>query len=77
MKKSKTIPGVLIGNKADLDQRRQVTEEDAQEVARELKMEYFECSAKANEGIEIPFKHLGEKFHEIYNESPESLQLVK
>ncbi len=39
---------VLIGNKADLYDMRQVSSEDARELAAQHKMEYFETSAKTN-----------------------------
>ena len=42
------IMKILIGNKADLYDMRQVSSEDARELAAQHKMEYFETSAKTN-----------------------------
>ncbi len=39
------IPGVLIGTKSDLTNRRAVTVEEAERMASTLGCEYFECSA--------------------------------
>lgn len=40
------FPMILIGNKADLDHQRQVTQEEGQQLARQLKVTYMEASAK-------------------------------
>ncbi|KAF4741581.1 hypothetical protein FOZ63_016273, partial [Perkinsus olseni] len=42
---------VLVGNKADMAESRQVSEEDAKTLADELGVRYFETSAKS--GVEI------------------------
>lgn len=39
------IPGVLVGNKTDLEDRRVITTEAAKSLAQGNGMEYFECSA--------------------------------
>ena len=40
------LPAVLIGNKCDLEDRRQVTTEQGEELARKLNCPFFETSAK-------------------------------
>ena len=46
------IVKVLVGNKSDLAEHREVTYEQAMEVAEQHKMEYFETSAKTRENID-------------------------
>jgi Ras-related protein Rab-8A len=45
----------LIGNKTDEHDRRVITEEQGQELADELGMQFMETSAKANEGVTESF----------------------
>jgi len=45
------VSKVLIGNKSDLAKERQVTVEDAQQLADTMKCKYFEASAKSGENI--------------------------
>ena len=40
-----TIPKVLIGNKVDLEEQREVSESEARKLAEEHHMHYFETSA--------------------------------
>lgn len=73
----KIVPSVLIGTKTDLEQRRQVSHEEGKELADQLGMEYFECSAKLNEGVDSPFQYLAKKLSETYNDSSDSVQLLE
>ncbi|XP_039253707.1 intraflagellar transport protein 27 homolog [Styela clava] len=73
----KNIPSVLIGNKVDLDLRRQVTTEEGEELAEQLGMTYFEVSAKGNEGIEAPFQYLAQKFADHHQDSRENVQMLE
>lgn len=43
---------VLIGNKADLAAKRQVSREEAEEFARKCNMSYYEVSAKTGENVQ-------------------------
>ena len=52
------IQKILIGNKCDLEDQRQVSTEDARDLAAQHKMEYFETSAKANTGISEAIGHI-------------------
>ena len=52
------IQKVLVGNKCDLEDERQVSSEEARELAAQHKMEYFETSAKTNVGITEAVQHI-------------------
>jgi len=49
------IPMVLVGNKSDLENERQVTKEDADKKSKEWKCPFFETSAKEKINIENCF----------------------
>ena len=51
----KTIFMVLVGNKSDLNDRRQVNTEEGQELAEKYGMLFFETSAKSGENVEEVF----------------------
>ena len=51
----KTITLVLVGNKCDLEEQRQVTYEEGEEFAKENGMMFFEVSAKTGSNIENVF----------------------
>ena len=42
---------VLIGNKIDLKEEREISEDDGKKIAKEYNMNYYETSAKENIGI--------------------------
>ena len=46
------IVKALVGNKSDLAEHREVSSEQAMELAEQHKMEYFETSAKTRDNIE-------------------------
>ncbi|XP_037685078.1 ras-related protein R-Ras2-like [Choloepus didactylus] len=52
------FPMILIGNKADLDHQRQVTQEEGQQLARQLKVTYIEASAKIRMNVDQAFHEL-------------------
>ncbi|MHA1369993.1 MAG: GTP-binding protein [Promethearchaeota archaeon] len=54
----KRIPIVLAGNKLDLIDQRQVTQEEAEALARELNISYIETSAKIGDNVEEVFEML-------------------
>ncbi|EGD79738.1 hypothetical protein PTSG_10721 [Salpingoeca rosetta] len=60
--------GVLLGNKADLDARREVIREQGEEVARTNDLDYFECSAKNGSEIDTPFHFIASMFHAYYKD---------
>nr|XP_039323677.1 ras-related protein R-Ras2-like [Saimiri boliviensis boliviensis] len=52
------FPMILVGNKADLDHQRQVTQEEGQQLARQLKVTYMEASAKIGTNVDQAFHEL-------------------
>ena len=52
---NKNVKFLLVGNKCDLVEKRQVTKEDAENYAKANKMEFIEISAKAGTNIEKMF----------------------
>jgi small GTP-binding protein len=61
------IPLIIIANKKDLVDQRQISEEEIVDKANYLKIEYFETSAKENILIDEAFEKIIEKvFNNIY-----------
>lgn len=58
-----SIVKVLVGNKIDLEDDRKVTPEEAEELAQQHKMKYFETSAKLNKNIDELMQHLMEQVY--------------
>lgn len=52
---------VLIGNKSDIEERRAVSVEEGQALARELEMEFFETSAKMDTNVSELFNNVAQK----------------
>jgi small GTP-binding protein len=52
------IPIVIVGNKSDLEEQREVTHEEGQQAARGLGAGYAECSALLGQGIDESFGQL-------------------
>ena len=50
------VQKILLGNKCDLLEQREVTKEQAEKVAEQYKMKYFETSAKTGQGIKDGFE---------------------
>ena len=61
-----TIALVLVGNKSDLEEDRQVSIEEGKQFAEEFGMEFFETSAQENinldEVIDVTFKKCYDDF---------------
>ncbi len=58
---SEEIPLIIIGNKKDLIDQREITIEEIKDKANELNIEYFETSAKENLYIDEAFEKIIEK----------------
>ena len=52
MKNDENIPFLLVGNKMDLEERRQVTVDEAQARAQEWNVSYVETSAKTRGNVD-------------------------
>ncbi|KAK1798647.1 hypothetical protein P4O66_006661 [Electrophorus voltai] len=52
------FPMILVGNKADLELQRQVSQEEGQQLARQLKVTYMEASAKIRMNVDQAFHEL-------------------
>ncbi|PZC77449.1 ras-like protein 2 [Helicoverpa armigera] len=52
------FPMLLVGNKADLENQRVVSLDEAQALSRQLKVPYIECSAKARMNVDQAFHEL-------------------
>jgi len=55
IKGTTTFPMVLVGNKCDLEKERQISNEEGDELAKELNCSYFETSAKDDINIDTVF----------------------
>jgi GTPase SAR1 family protein len=58
---------ILVGNKKDLEEQREVSEEEAKDFAKQYNIPYMECSAKSGQSIEEAFYTLG-KMMKDHNE---------
>ena len=73
----KTVVMVLVGNKCDLAQNREVNEEEGREFAEKHGMLFFETSAKAGQNVEEVFKQsatliakkIKENYYDLENDS--------
>lgn len=52
------FPMLMVGNKADLDHQRLIPAEEAQNMSRELRIPYIECSAKLRMNVDQAFHEL-------------------
>ncbi|XP_053260606.1 intraflagellar transport protein 27 homolog isoform X2 [Podarcis raffonei] len=66
------IPGVLVGNKTDLIDRRVVEQKQAKDWAETNGLEYCEMSVKEMENYEAPFHIMANAFHRLYKERVET-----
>ena len=58
------IVKTLVGNKIDLEDQRQVSHEEAVELARQNNMEYFETSAKLDKNVREVINHMMTKVYD-------------
>ncbi len=64
--KNISIPVIIIGNKTDMEESREIMTEDAEKFAEDNKYKYFETSAKTGEGIDKAIRDL---INQILNQS--------
>ena len=63
------IPNVqllLLGNKCDLQEERQVSSEQVAELCKERGIDYLEVSAKTGEGVSKAFEKMAELLMKMY-----------
>jgi len=58
------IVGYIIGNKKDLEKDKKITDEDAENLAQKLNLEYLETSALSGENVDYAFTTLAKLLHE-------------
>jgi Ras-related protein Rab-1A len=61
---SDNVCKILIGNKSDLEKQRQVSKEDAKELANKYKIDYIEASAKDSTNVQQLFVELTRQIKE-------------
>jgi len=61
---SPNVPIILVGNKADLDHARQISEEEISALASKWNLEYIKTSAKTRMNVDKVFYDLMKKIHE-------------
>jgi len=64
----KSLPGVVIANKIDLENRIAVTPHDGQAFAQSIGFEFIEVSAQRNHQIDLPFKTLANHYYQMYED---------
>merc|ERR1712113_1226040 len=52
------FPMLIVGNKADMDRHRQVSTADCEDMAKQLKTPFIECSAKNRMNVDQAFHEL-------------------
>ena len=60
-KDKKKFPIILIGNKCDLDEEREISFEEGKKKADSYQIDFYETSAKNNINVENVFKYLTDK----------------
>jgi len=66
VKDKDVVPCVLLGNKCDLEDERQVQQDEGQKLADQIGAPFFECSAKLNVNIDEAFDALIRYMGRIY-----------
>lgn len=63
-----TIKLIIIANKLDLAEEREVKTEEIEQKAKDLNVDYYETSAKENINIDLAFNSIIDKvFKNVYN----------
>ncbi|CAD8207182.1 unnamed protein product [Paramecium octaurelia] len=66
---SESVNRMLVGNKADITERREVSYEEGLELSRQFQIPFYETSAKSSTNIEAAFTHITKNIlnREIHN----------
>ncbi|VDK31726.1 unnamed protein product [Taenia asiatica] len=65
---------MMIGNKSDLEEQRDVSYEDAKALADENNLMFLECSAKSGENVEAAFLETARKIYQNVQEGRNAIQ---
>ena len=68
---------ILVGNKVDKEESREVTKEEGEKLAKEFNLPFFECSSKENININEVFDVLVKKIIENFEIEEQNIQLKK
>ena len=60
---------MLIGNKSDLEDKRQVSMQEGEDLAKLRKMFFFEASAQNANNVDLAFEMYAYKLIEFYNKN--------
>ena len=74
--KNATLPKILVGNKLDMTEERAVPKEDAEKMASEYGVQYFETSALTGDGISEMMDNIMSQVYD-YKIVPEKEQAEK
>ncbi|GAB1221783.1 hypothetical protein ENUP19_0084G0032 [Entamoeba nuttalli] len=76
--KNEVLPIIMVGNKCDLENERQVMKEEGIEYADSVKCPFIECSAKTSENINQIFEIITRNVFEYkYSTEEESWKIEK
>ncbi len=64
---------VILGNKSDLTEKREVTDEEINDFIKDNNIKFFETSAKDGKNIDECFTHMSEKLIEQYDNKENEL----
>jgi small GTP-binding protein len=68
IKTLKHCKGLLVATKLDQTHRRLVSQQEAEDFARQYHLAYFETSVAMKQNVEAPFYYLAHTFHERFTE---------
>lgn len=73
------VKRLLVGNKADLSEKRKVTYEEGAELAKQYRIDFIETSAKSSTNIDLAFQNLSktilEKINTLQNNKEKNLKI--
>ena len=73
---SNVIPIFLVGNKMDLEEKREITFEEGEKFAKENGLMFCECSAKTGENIDFIFNKLANEINEKSEELEKEFKII-
>ena len=65
---NKNIPIYLIGNKSDLEEERQISEENGRNISEQYNLKFYETSCRTGKNIEKCFQDMGNELYNIIEE---------